>query len=88
MSVVDNVEDYFPGMGDFATVNAVDQEYVAQPNDLQILANLLHHEGCGQYFANKVFGGDLEMGSKASMATGYVCINRALLNYGGYIYDW
>lgn len=82
LAVVENIEDYFEST--YLGINRVSQEYVAQPDDLQILANLLHHEGCGEYFTNNVFGGDSEMGANASRVTGYVLINRAILNYGGH----
>ena len=63
-----------------ANPTSVSQDYEAQPGDLQLLANLLHHEGCAAYFSNVAFNGDLESGHTASKVTGYVLINRALAN--------
>lgn len=95
-TVVENVEEYmkldeeteegegysYSGTGGVARANptSVSQDYEAQPGDLQLLANLLHHEGCASYFARRAFDGDMESGHTASKVTGYVLINRALAN--------
>ena len=57
------------------------QPYVQQPGDFQILVNLIHHEGCQGYFEH-LLDGDEQQAQAASRVTGYVCINRALVNYG------
>lgn len=77
-SIIENVEEYM-NIGEGA---AVTQAYVAQEGDLQLLANLLHHEGCEAYFTNVL--GSSELGASASRVTGYVLLNRAILNYGGH----
>lgn len=84
-AVVENVEEYMEidEGGKNNEIAKVNQEYSAQSGDLELLANLLHHEGCESYFTNK-FGGDSEMGAMASRVTGYVLLNRAILNYEGH----
>ena len=80
-TVVEDIENYMK-LDEKATLYPP-QPYVAQPGDLQILANLIHHEGCEGYFTS-LLNGDQERGQAASRVTGYVCINRALVNYGNY----
>ncbi len=83
--VVENVEHYMeieePALG---AVSSESQDYVAEPGDLELLANLLHHEGCEGFFTRNVFSGDSKLGAVASRVTGYVLINRARSNYGGH----
>lgn len=81
-AVVENVEDYMKIDKLNGAFSSESQPYVAQPGDLELLANLLHHEGCEGFFTNIL--GDSKLGADASRVTGYVVINRALLNYGGY----
>ncbi len=81
-SIVEDVESYF-NIED--TNMSKTQPYQAQPGDLELLANLLHHEGCEAYFKTRsVFAGKPEQARDASRVTGYVLLNRAILNYGGH----
>ena len=80
-TVVENVENYMKL--DAPAGIYPPQPYVAQPGDLQILVNLMHHEGCAEYFTS-LLDGDEEQATAASRVTGYVCINRALVNYGNH----
>ena len=81
-SIIEDVESYFPI--EDSNMNKT-QPYQAQPGDLELLANLLHHEGCESYFATRsVFSGKPEQARDASRVTGYVLLNRAILNYGGH----
>ena len=79
-SIVENVEDYIE----------IDEEemfprqpYIAQEGDLELLANVMHHENCYDALisAYNMSDIDAEGGNKG---TGYVIINRALVNYGNY----
>ena len=79
-TVVEDVENYMK-LDDASFLPP--QPYAAQPGDLQILANLIHHEGCEGYFES-LLNGNQEQAQAASRVTGYVCINRALVNYGEY----
>jgi len=79
--VVENVEDYLKldtGLG--AEDKAGDQPYEAQEGDLELLASLIHHENC--VGASSYLGE--EDAERASKATGYVCVNRALVNFGNH----
>ena len=49
-TVVEDIENYMK-LDEKATLYPP-QPYVAQPGDLQILANLIHHEGCEGYFTS------------------------------------
>lgn len=81
-SIMEDVESYF-NIED--TNMSKTQPYQAQPGDLELLANLLHHEGCEAYFKTRsVFSGKPEQARDASRVTGYVLLNRAILNYGGH----
>lgn len=82
-SIIEDVETYIKI--DKLNNLSQTQPYQAQPGDLELLANLLHHEGCEAYFANRaVFAGKPELARDASRVTGYVLLNRAILNYGGH----
>ena len=77
-AIVEDIENYIP-TGDGIT--SVDQEYQAQPGDLELLAKIIHAEFCGSY-GESLIGKD--HGKDAAKAVGYVIINRALANYGGH----
>ena len=78
-TVVEDIEDYMKL--DEPPPAYPPQPYVQQPGDFQILVNLIHHEGCQGYFEH-LLDGDEQQAQAASRVTGYVCINRALVNYG------
>lgn len=78
-SIVEDIENYFPLDG--ASTSLGDQEYQAQPGDLELLAKIINAEFCGAY-AESLIGE--EHGKDAAKTVGYVIINRALSNYGGY----
>ena len=79
--VIENVEDYLKlDTGDSDQKTANTQPYEAQPGDLELLASLIHHENC---VGAKSYLGE-EDGERASKATGYVCVNRALVNFGNH----
>lgn len=81
-SIIEDVESYFP-IDD--TNKSQTQPYQAQPGDLELLAYVLSKEGCENYFAGKsVFSGKPEQARDASRVTGYVLINRAIVNFGNY----
>ena len=77
--IVEDVEDYIKiddGSGDSGST----QPYQAQPGDEELLASLIHHENCvgaASYLGQ-------EDAERASKATGYVVVNRALVNFGGH----
>ena len=76
-NIIEDIEDYFElGEQLFYTP----QPYKAQPGDLELLASLIHHENCHSWVDKIGF----EDGERASKATGYVCVNRALVNFGGH----
>ncbi len=76
-NIIEDVEDYFE-LDDPDLYG--DQPYKAQPGDLELLASLIHHENC--VGAKSYLG--IEDGERASKATGYVCVNRALVNFGNH----
>lgn len=89
-SVVDNVEDFFnipePGFGDSGEgITGVDQEYKAEPGDLELLADAIHHESGG--------GACSTYEEKLYVATsmGYTIINKLNSDSefdSGYPLDW
>lgn len=89
-SVVDNVEDFFnipePGFGDSGEgIAGVDQEYQAEPGDLELLADAIHHESGG--------GACSTYEEKLYVATsmGYTIINKLNSDSefdSGYPLDW
>ena len=80
--VVENVEDYLKldDGGDSGSGDA--QPYKAQEGDDIILANMMHHEGCTLGFQG--MGYSEEEADKINMVTGYVLLNRAIVNYGNH----
>lgn len=83
--VVENVEEYMEIEEPvISSVTSESQEYTSQPGDLELLAALIHGEGSQTFFTNNVFNGNSELGAAAARATGYVCVNRAITNYGGH----
>lgn len=61
------------------------QPYQAQSGDDIILANMMHHEGCTNTFQSSAYGSySKDEADRINMTTGYVLINRALVNYGGH----
>ena len=77
-NIIEDIEDYFE-LGEQLLYTP--QPYKAQPGDLELLASLIHHENC---HGGEVSRLGLEDGERASKATGYVCVNRALVNYEGH----
>lgn len=60
------------------------QPYQAQPGDDVLLANMMHHEGCTNTFQSSGYGSySKDEADRINMMTGYVLINRALVNFGG-----
>ena len=61
------------------------QPYQAQPGDDVLLANMMHHEGCTNTFQSSAYGSySKDEADRINMMTGYVLINRALVNYGNH----
>ena len=83
-TVVEDIENYIPTSEDGGNSNIVqvDQEYKAQDGDLELLARIIHHECCASY-AGDLLEND-ELGELTAKTTGYVMINRAIVDYGGY----
>lgn len=80
-SIMEDVETYFDI--DKSGIVSQSQPYQAQEGDLELLAALICHEGGAPYWMNcHSFAEDRAMA--AAEAVGYVCINRALTNYGGH----
>lgn len=80
-SIVEDVESYMK-IDDGGYVSTA-QPYQAQDGELELLAALICHEGGAPYWMN-CHNFDEETAMAAAEAVGYVCINRALTNYGGY----
>ncbi len=61
------------------------QPYQAQPGDDVLLANMMHHEGCTNTFQGAGYGSySKDEADRINMMTGYVLINRALVNFGNH----
>lgn len=61
------------------------QPYEAQPGDDVLLANMMHHEGCTNTFQGAAYGSySKDEADRINMMTGYVLLNRALVNYENY----
>ena len=58
------------------------QPYQFQEGELNLLANLIHREMCVNTLVN--IGHPKDEAQRASMATGYCLINKALNNHGGF----
>lgn len=81
--VIENVEDYMKldGEDEEETNSGSPQPYQAQAGDDIILANMMHNEGCTNGFVS--WGYSKEVADKLNMTTGYVLLNRAIVNYSG-----
>jgi len=78
-SDIENIEEYLKL--DELSRSIGDQPYVAQEGDDVLLANMMHLEGCIHYFGSMT---SEEEALGLNMATGYVLLNRALVNYGNH----
>ena len=87
-TVVENVEDYMKL--DTPEKKKKDDEvskqsYVASPGDDIILANMMHREGCTNGFQSPAYGSySKNEADRINMMTGYVLINRAIVNFEGH----
>ena len=70
---IENIEDY---MKIDEQRQAGDQEYQFREGDLEILADAIHHEGCGNYCANKLGTSSQEDKLYLAKSTGYTMINK------------
>ena len=71
-TAVENVEDYMK-LDDGESSQSGDQEYQFQEGDLEILADAIHHEGCGHYDDPS---GSEEDKLYLSTSVGYTIINK------------
>lgn len=82
-TVVENVEDYMKlDNGEEESTGGGAQPYVVQDGDDILLANIMHLEGCTNGFEG--MGYSPEDADSINMMTGYVLLNRAIVNFGGY----
>ena len=90
---IDNVEDYMYPMQKNARGTMGDQEYPFTDDEVILLAYIINHEaspeGIAQYaetsgLASSVYETAEDWAMAYSEAVGYVLINRALNNYGGF----
>ncbi len=85
-AVIEDVEDYIKVPKKTKdNSGASPQPYQAQPGDDVLLANMMHHEGCTNTFQGAAYGSySKDEADRINMMTGYVLINRALVNFGGH----
>lgn len=86
-AVLENIEEYIkvPRKVSNASNSGSSQEYKANPGDDVILANMMHFEGCTNTWQASTYGShSKEEADTLNMITGYVLLNRAIVNYGGY----
>lgn len=86
-AVKENIEEYIkvPRKVSSATNSGSAQEYKANPGDDVILANMMHFEGCTNTWQASGYGShSKEEADALNMVTGYVLLNRAIVNFGNY----
>ena len=88
-TVVENVEDYMKL--DEEEAQTGDQEYQFQEGDLDLLADAIHHEGCGAYCAKLLGTSSEDDKLYLAISTGFTMINK-LNSDSGYSHaagwDW
>lgn len=78
-AIINNIEDYI--VVNSKNILSVSQPYPFTEDDVELIAKLISHEGTPEYYEMKL--GDKDLAMEASKVTGYVLVNRALVNYSG-----
>ena len=79
-AIINNIEDYM--IMNTKNILSVEQPYQFTEEEVELMAIVIEHEGAPTYMGSIL--NDKELGIEASKATGYVLVNRALVNYSGY----
>lgn len=84
--IVEDIENYIKVPKKVSDGSATtEQPYKPEEGDDIILANMMHHEGCTNTFQSSAYGSySKDEADRINMTTGYVLLNRAIINYEGY----
>lgn len=74
-TAIENVEDYMK-LDDGEKTQTGDQEYQFQEGDLDLLADAIHHEGCGSFCASLAGSSSEEDKLYMACSTGFTMINK------------